>query len=323
MERFLKSKFRIGGKINEGPFSLTYKGTTLSGEQPVIIKIYKRGTLNSMLIKSMKQKVKILSEIDHPNLARLLDGDYGWQGFYYVREFIEGYTLSEYVKMRRFDLFEAEKFILTIAEAIKLAHDKGIVHGALKMTNILITREAGPKITDFVIEGEIRESLTQKANLTLRSDPSLTPEELLGCPADRSSDIYNLGVILASLAKGAPLFEDSSSQFSKVKQVPALPAGLPRYVEEILVKALQPDPILRFKSVDDLIESLKHRTLVEASGVKDWPLIEMENSPRPEEKAGRVIKSERKRSFFLLIVVLLATLAGVLYSLINSYFLRQ
>ena len=323
MERFLKSKFRTGAKLNESPFSLTYQGTTLSGEQPVIIKIYKRGTLNSTLIKDMKQKVKALQGISHPHIAQLMDGDYGWQGFYYVREYVEGSGLLELLKHRKFDLFEAEKLIIQVCEAIQAAHAQGIVHGSLKLTNVFVTREGNVKVTDFIIEGEVKESLPQKAQLILRAEPSLTPEEILGSPARKASDIYNIGIILAEIANGGPLASNFFSQLQKTTRVPALPDGLPRYLEEILHKALQPDPLLRFKSVDDLLESLKHRTLIETRTNFDWPLIEMENQPRPEEKEVKIMKSERKRSFFLLWVVLLATLAGVLYSLINSYFLRQ
>jgi len=88
MERFLKSRYRIGEKLSENPFSITYKGTFLATDKPLVIKIYKRGTLSSNLIRNMKQKVKELSQISYHGIAKLIDGDYGWQGFYYVREFV-------------------------------------------------------------------------------------------------------------------------------------------------------------------------------------------------------------------------------------------
>src|SRR3989338_10279570 len=95
MEHILKSRYKIGQKISESPFSVTYKGFFIGTDRPVVIKIYKRGTLNSSLIKNMKQKVRDLSQIESPGIAALLDGDYGWQGFYYVREFVEGANLKE------------------------------------------------------------------------------------------------------------------------------------------------------------------------------------------------------------------------------------
>ena len=320
MERLLKSKFKIGSKIGENPFSLTYQGTTLSGEQPIIIKIYKRGTLNSILIKSMKQKVKALQELIHPGIARLLDGDYGWQGFYYVREYVEGTPLSKLLQYKKPDINEAEKWMVLICEALRAAHQQGIVHGALKPTNIFLDRGNQVKLTDFVIEGEIKESLPQKAQSLLEAGPYLSPEELLGFSAGISSDIYNAGFVLKQMLNGSKTVE---APLAKLSPAPTLPPNLPHYLEEILLKALQVDPLLRFHNMGDLIDSLKNKTIVEKQSLIDWPPIELENAPRAEEKAVRTIKSERKRSFFLLIVVLLATLAGVIYALINSFFLRQ
>jgi len=319
MERLLKSKFKIGEKISENPFSLTYRGTTLSGNQPVIIKIYKRGTLNSALIKAMKQKVKLLSELLHPGIARLLDGDYGWQGFYYVRELVEGPSLMEKFKTTpALDPFDAEKIIIKICEALSAAHQMGIVHGALKPTNIFVGPEV--KLTDFIIEGEIKESYPQKAVSVLEDNLYLSPEEILGWPASTSSDIYALGTIFYEMLAGA--YPYYPSPLYKLKSPPPPPPNLSPYLSTILNKCLQSDPLLRFKTVDDLRESLRQRTLVEDRKNLDLPAIEMENAPQAEEKEIKIIKQERKRSFFLLIVAALAVTAGIIYALITSFLMR-
>jgi len=319
MERLLKSKFKIGEKIGENPFSLTYQGTTLSGNQPVIIKIYKRGTLNSALIKAMKQKVKILSELLHPGIAKLLDGDYGWQGFYYVRELVEGPSLAEKLKTARMiDPYDAEKIMLKACEALSAAHERGIVHGALKPTNIFVGPEV--KLTDFIIEGEIKESYPQKAVSVLEDNLYLSPEEILGWPASPSSDIYALGTIFYEMLAGAHPYYPSP--LYKLKSPPPPPPNLSPYLIAILNKCLQNDPLLRFNSVADLTESLRQKTLVESKRGLDLPAIEMENAPQAEEKEIKIIKQERKRSFFLLIVAVLAVTAGIIYALITSFLVR-
>ena len=94
MERFLKSRYRIGEPLGENPFSVTYKGYLIGTEVPVVIKIYKRAALNSPLINKLRPKVTKIISLDHRNIARVIDGDYGWQGFYFVREFIEGEDLE-------------------------------------------------------------------------------------------------------------------------------------------------------------------------------------------------------------------------------------
>ncbi|HTY13957.1 MAG TPA: serine/threonine-protein kinase [Candidatus Omnitrophota bacterium] len=321
MDRLLKSKFKIKEKIGENPFSLTYLGTTLSGEKPVVIKIYKRGTLNSVLIKSMKQKVKQLQEIAHPGIARLLDGDYGWQGFYYVREYVNGLDLAAYLKAHRPAPEDSMLLLGEIASAIQFAHRNGIIHGALKPRNIFIDEDRKIRITDFVIEGEIKESMPQKAAFILESGEYASPEEILGNPARESSDIYSLGLVLLEMLTGSNPFR-GLPQNKLSGRLPSLPP-VPKYIDEILYKALSIDPLLRFSTVEELEESIKNRSLVELKSGLDLPPVELENAQRPEEKVIRVVNKERKRSFFLAGVALLGVLAGIIYAIINSLILAR
>ena len=319
MERLLKSKFKIGQKIGENPFSLTYLGTTLSGEQPVVVKIYKRGTLNSTLIKSMKQKVKVLQEINHPGIARLLDGDYGWQGFYYVRDFVKGINLKDYVKKQKIGQDGALNIIANAASILAFAHKNSIIHGALKPGNIFINEKGNITLTDFIIEGEIKESMPQKALFILEESEYASPEEIYGSPAHAPSDTYALGVILYELLTGSVPFRDDPN----AKITGPLPpmSTAPKYLEEILTKALNKDALLRFATIEEFGESLKCKTIIEIKEKWDLPTVELENAPRAEEKAVIPIKKERKRSFFLLIVLLISVLAGIIYSIINSFLL--
>ncbi|KAF0134558.1 MAG: serine/threonine protein kinase bacterial [Candidatus Saganbacteria bacterium] len=316
MERLLKSKFKIGEKIGENLFSLTYRGTTLSGEQPVIIKIYKRGTLNSVLIKSMKEKVKALQGIESEGIALLLDGDYGWQGFYYVREFVVGQNLRDFLKNHNPDPQFALDLVYKIAGILSDAHKIGIIHGALKPTNIFIKPDNKVVVSDFIIEGDIRESMPQKAQYILAESDYASPEEILGMPARPSSDAYSLGILLYEMLTGSVPFK--GLPLEKISQTAKLPPA-PKHISDLLSKCLEKDCLMRFKSMDELLESINNRTLFENK--KAVPMVELENAPRPEEKVIIVERKEQKRSFFLAIVVLLAVLAGVIYSIIYSQIL--
>lgn len=321
MERFLKSKFKIGNKISENPFSLTYRGTTLSGEQEVVIKIYKRGSLNSTLIKVMKKKVRALQDLIHPGIARLYDGDYGWQGFYYVREYIKGPSLRDLlISQKRFEPYEAEKIMLSICEALKAAHAKGVIHGALKPENIFFENESY-KLADFVIEGEVKEALPQKALYVLEHSTYLSPEEIEGISAGVSSDVYSAGLLLYEMLSGSPPFKvGNSSPMLKLKGKYEPLSSIPKYLEEILFQALERDPLLRFRKISDLSESLNKKGVVKGEKDLDLPVINLEDSPQPEESHE---KKEKKRSFFLLILILLAFLSGIIYTFIHTYILSQ
>ncbi|MBI5400122.1 serine/threonine protein kinase, partial [Candidatus Saganbacteria bacterium] len=220
MERFLKSRYRIGEQLSENAFSATYAGTFLASNRPLIIKIYKRGALNSNLINGMKAKVKELAQINYHGVAKLLDGDYGWQGFYYVREYIDGKSLEQILTGN--EKLELEKALVIIEEvcaSLAVVHARGIVHGGIKPSNIFIDNQGVVKLTDFVIEGEIKEAMPQKVLEILDNGRYLAPEELLGQAASPASDIYSLGLVLFELAlnKGAVFPRGLSGGLKRLK----------------------------------------------------------------------------------------------------------
>lgn len=319
MDQFLKSKFKSGKKLKEDQFSLTYNGTTLSGEKPVIIKIYKRGTLNSGLIKVMKQKVKLLQETIHPKIVPLLDGDYGWQGFYYVRPFLQGETVKERTAREKFSIDEAQDILIEVCDAISAAHKMGIVHGALHSNNIFLTKD-GIKIVDFIIEGDVKESQPQKSISILENDEIMSPEEILGSSAKPSSDIFACGILLYKMICGKSPF---TTQQDKLRSNVELSPLIPRYLMDIIKKALEKDPLLRFKSIGELKESLKIKTVFEEKPQINIPNVELENTPLPKERERQIIKKEREKSFYLAVLVAASAIAGIIYAVASSIISRQ
>lgn len=308
MERLLKSRYRTAEKISENPFSVTYKGFYVGTDKPVIIKIYKRGTLSSTLINRMKQKVKDFALINYHGIAKMVDGDYGWQGFYYVREYIEGETLAQILAGCR--TIEPDKVLMIgeeICRALEFAHARGIVHGAMKPSNVFVDSQGIVKLADFVVEGEIKEAMPQKALTIIDSRAYLSPEELLGWPANFSSDIYGVGLLLSELAGPNP----------------------PRYLQEIIKKALLQDPLLRFQSAALLRESLEKRMVVEQrsagrelaeifdSTVTQYGGEETSKIAESLEDVGRVRirwSREKDRRWLLLLVLGVAIASGLLYA---------
>ncbi len=342
MERFLKSRYKIGEKISENPFSVTYKGSFLGSNRPVVIKIYKRGTLNSALINRMKQKVKELSQLNHHGIARLIDGDYGWQGFYYVREYIEGRTLEEALSNgRQISLERAAAVAEEICRALEAAHEKGIVHGALKPSNVFIDAKGIVKVADFVIEGEIKEAMPQKV-LSIMDDGRYTsPEELSGQPASTSSDIYALGMILFELVMNRfGLVEGGlAGGVAKLSDRSPLPgreelARLPRHLQDIISKALQADPSLRFSSAAEFRESLENknlaaRPLLQAefislfeNTVTQYGGEDIDAGSEALKEVGQVNISwskEKHRKWILAFILGIAFLSGILYAFLFAW----
>ncbi|MFH1389194.1 MAG: serine/threonine-protein kinase [Candidatus Margulisiibacteriota bacterium] len=267
MEQLLKSRYTIGEKISENNFSVTYRGTYVGTDKPLIVKIYKRGTLNSSLIKGMKFSVKDFSLISHSSVAKMIDGDYGWQGFYYIREYINGKSLRQVLADGKMETEQALMIAQQVLAALEATEAKGVLYGALTPENIIINDKGEAKITDFVIKGEVKEALPQKIQELLVGLPYASPESLEGAPLTPASDLYSFGMIFFEMLAGRPLIKNGgiAAHLQKMKRAslvnrPEL-AFLPGYLADILFKLLQRDPILRFQSAAVVRESLASQSL--------------------------------------------------------------
>ncbi len=335
MERFLKSKYKIGEKIGEDAFTVTYKGTFLGQENQVVIKIYKRSALNGELIKIMRQKVKNLTQIRHNSISPLIDGDYGWQGFYYVRGYLPHKTLREFMDQNKpLTIAQAVKLINNIGEALAFAHKNGFIHGALSPHNVFVADSAHQVIlTDFVIEGEIKNSSPQKAGLISHKAEYLSPEEIKGAPASFSSDIYSLGLLFYEMLSGENPFKQNSSLDGALKKLTSAPPkireknqNVPPLVENIIEGSLAQDPLLRFKNIEALLKSLNSNAPQETSAAIDLPIINYEDAESAKAKASLEEKKqaavEEHESMFKSWTIRLAVFfiaAGILYTLLFMF----
>jgi len=330
MERFLKSKYKIGEQIGENPFSITYKGSFMEGGKPLIIKIYKRGVLNSQLIKEVKKKVRNLREITHPNIAKILDGDYGWQGFYFVRDYIEGKSLAQVLEIKEpLDVTKATRIAISICDALRPAHEMGIIHGALKPENIFLSNSNIPKVTDFVVYGALKSGAPQASEMIMERSRYLSPEEIKGEEPKRASDIYMIGVLLYQMLTARPPFEGNELNIAlaHLKQEPTPPtefnSNIPPHLEDIILKAMEKDPLLRFESVSELLSSLHSKSIVERNQMVYIPEVSLESSIEEARETG-ILEETRKRSrknrlkFWFIILIAAAVLTGVGYAILTA-----
>jgi eukaryotic-like serine/threonine-protein kinase len=341
MDQLLKSKYRIGQKLAENPFSVTYQGFFIGTDKPVVVKIYKRGTLNSALIKSMKQRVLGFSTVNHQGLAKLYDGDYGWQGFYYVREYIDGQSLAALIA--RGDKIDPDKATIAVEQALSAlaaAHARGVIHGSLKPTNVFIDRQGIVKLTDFVVEGELKAALPQKI-LELMADGRYTsPEELAGLPLTPATDLFALGLVLYELLAGKPAVVETGlgGEVRRLRGPIELPpetvAAWPQYLREIVTCALKPDPLQRFTSADEFRAALEGRRLprrgqpddelvkIFESVVTQYGGEEIDSRSETLEEVGQIKLrwgKEKHRNWILAVVTLSFVVLGIVY----AYFLGR
>jgi serine/threonine-protein kinase len=336
MERFLKSRYRIGDRIGENPFSFTYKGYLMGTEVPVVIKIYKRSALNSPLINKLRPKVTKIISLDHPNIARVIDGDYGWQGFYFVREYIDGEDLDKVLANGVPDLTSAVEVIKQVLSALAVAHAENLIHGAISARNIfLVGKEV--KVTDFILEPAVRISPALLAAAATVNSSFMPPEQIKGEPITPASDIYSAGVVFYRLVTGRLPFDGRGGLNTALKHlseeiVPPshVNSEVPDYMDNIIMKMLEKNPLQRINKASDVLESLDKKRLIfnlpnqelvnliyeeDAEPIEYMEEIETPKR-RPPAKKGKKKKMSMVR--WVIFLVLIAVASGLWYAFISN-----
>ena len=166
----------------------------------------------SQMAERFRQERQMLADLEHPHIARLLDGGttaQGWQ--YLVMEYVEGLSLTEYCQQKNLSLRARLELFLSICAAVQHAHQHLIIHRDLKPSNILVTAEGEVKLLDFGIAKALDTS-AYSSDLSLPGTHLMTPEyaspeQLTSAPVTTASDVYSLGVVLFELLTGQRPFQ--------------------------------------------------------------------------------------------------------------------
>src|SRR5579862_3266989 len=216
-----------------------------------------------------EREAKVLASLDHPNIGHIHGIVDSEDSHGLVLALIEGPTLADQIALGPLPLDDALSIAKQIIEALEYAHDRGVVHRDLKPANIKITSEGVVKVLDFglakVLEDEpAKSSLTNSPTLTLGHTRAgvilgtaayMSPEQAVGRPVDRRSDIFSFGALLFEMLTGQRAFAGATTPDvleAVVKSDPdwsALPAGTPAYVRRLLERCLAKDRKQRLQSI--------------------------------------------------------------------------
>ena len=212
-------RYKLLQKIGEGGWGVVYMAEQ---EEPVrrrvALKIIKLGMETKSVIGRFEAERQALAMMDHPNIARVFDAGATERGPpYFVMELIRGVKITEYCDQHHLDTRQRLDLFIQICHAIQHAHQKGVIHGDIKPSNIMVTLQDGvpvPKVIDFGISKATEVRLTDELLFTayaqLIGTPAyMSPEqaEMSGLDTDTRSDIYSLGVVLYELLTGKTPFD--------------------------------------------------------------------------------------------------------------------
>jgi tetratricopeptide (TPR) repeat protein/tRNA A-37 threonylcarbamoyl transferase component Bud32 len=274
--------YRIVREIGRGGMAVVYLAVRADGEfqKRVALKLIKRGMDTATVIERLRRERRILAGLEHPSIARLLDGGTTPDGRPWIAmEYIEGLPIDRFCDQHHLTIEQRCLLIGKVCDAVAYAHRNLVVHRDLKPTNILIARDGNPKLLDFGIAKLLGEDgAAGEEPLTRGPAPPLTPEyaspEQIGRAAvTTASDIYSLGVVLYELLTGERPYAVASASLREMERVisttePRKPSTLETLagrtrrrlagdLDNIVLMALRKDVARRYGSAEQLAEDIR------------------------------------------------------------------
>jgi len=201
--------YRILRESGRGGMGVVYLAERADGQfqQQVALKLIKRGMDSDAILQRFLHERQILARLQHPNVARLLDGGVTAEGQpYFAMEHVDGKPLTTYCDERRLGIEARLGLFLTACAAVQYAHQNLVVHRDLKPSNMLVTETGELKLVDFgiakLLGGEAGEATVTGLGSRAMTPEYASPEQLRGEPVTTAADVYALGVMLYELLVG-------------------------------------------------------------------------------------------------------------------------
>lgn len=251
--------YQIVESINAGGMGSVYLAERADGqfEQRVAIKVMHRSRGEANLVDRFLRERQILARLEHPNIARLIDGGVTEDGRpYLIMEYVEGEDIVSHCTNRNLSQTERLKLFLRVCHVVQHAHEKGVIHRDLKPNNIMVNAAGEVKLLDFGI-ARLLATHPDKALTGLGSamlTPShASPEQIRGASSSELSDIYQLGMVLYELLAGRLPVGESPRPPTQV-------AGASRScdLDWICLKALASEPEDRYTSAQELAGDIEN-----------------------------------------------------------------
>ncbi|MEO8672769.1 MAG: serine/threonine-protein kinase [Tahibacter sp.] len=284
--------WRIEHLIGRGGMGEVYMAARIDAafEQRVALKVLRHEAVGQL--QRFHDERRILARMEHPGIARLLDGGIAPDGRpYTVMEFVEGVSLTEYCRERHASLGERLALFAQVCDAVAFAHRNLVIHRDLKPDNILVDAQGRVKLLDFGIAKLLDATATAaEADITIApfTPDYAAPEQLSGQHITTATDIYALGALLFELLSGERPFRMRGLPSSQVLKLvldrdapipsrvaqgnanaPIPPRQLRGDLDAIVAKCLRKDPLHRYETVNALLRDVRSHTRHEPVSARD------------------------------------------------------
>jgi len=261
--------YRILHELGRGGMGAVYLARRDDGhfDQTVAVKVIKRGMDTAAVTGRFLRERQILAHLQHPGIARLLDGGVTGDGRpYFVMEHVDGRPLTEYADAAGLDLDARLDLCEAVVDAVRYAQERLVVHRDLKPSNILVTAEGAVKLLDFGIAKLLDDDGDDGVTLTRPGQGLITPgyaapEQIRGEPVTTATDVFALGVVMHELLTGRRPAVVTSRSRTAALRAPAEEGGPPRPLRgdlaNIVAMAVREEPERRYASAAALLEDLR------------------------------------------------------------------
>lgn len=307
--KIINDRYKVSKKLGGGGMSTVYLAEDSILNRKVAIKAIRiPAGEKETTIKSFEREVHNLTQLSHNNIVNVFDVTENDENFFLVMEYIQGLTLSEYIKQHKpLDVQTVLNFTKQIIDGIKHAHDNQIVHRDIKPQNILVDENQTLKILDFGIAKALSETTMTQTNHVLGTVQYLSPEQARGESTDNGTDIYSIGVVLYEMLVGKPPFTGETAVGIAIKHIQdPMPnatdkrSDIPQALSNVVLKATEKDKADRYLAVNEmqndldsvLADSRKDEAIYQSdeANAKTVPInkAEIANQAREEDKEKNI-----------------------------------
>jgi serine/threonine protein kinase len=258
--------YKVLDKIGEGGMAVVYRGVQESLDRYVAIKVLRTElSADQQFIARFRQEALAVAQLSHPNILHVYDAGFAHGVYYLVMAYVDGGSLQDLIAQGPVEPAFACSIAVPLAEALDHAHQRGLVHRDVKPSNILLTRDGRPLLTDFGIARLLDEGQRLTRTGTSIGTPEyMAPEQAQGQQTDGRTDIYALGIVLYEILAGTVPFSAQTPVATLYRHVnePAPPLqqlniSVPDWLGAVVAKALAKRPVDRFQRAGELAEALR------------------------------------------------------------------
>jgi serine/threonine-protein kinase len=339
VQQLVDNRYRLRQPLGSGGMADVFLAHDDILDRDVALKVMSgRYAGDDEFVERFRREAQSAAALSHPNIVSIFDRGEADDGTYYIAmEYLPGGTLKDRILKRgALPPRTAAAVALQIAEALRAAHERDVIHRDIKPHNILITGSGDVKVTDFGIARAASSSTMTRTGHILGTAHYISPEQAMGEPVGPASDLYSLGVVLYEMLTGEMPFDADTPLGIAMKHVnghlvppQVLRPEIPDGINAVTVRLLAKDPLDRYASDDELIEDLERvvagldpsgATTEMATGILPAATTRLDPTPPSPPRSVRPEKKRRAVPLFvaLLVLALLGLLAWAGYALLGN-----